>query len=56
MLKAKLIKREKSIETSEMDRQSSRWHQCQLIGDVRLIWNLWGKFMEGTMKEERKVR
>ena len=39
-----------------MDGLYSRWHQHQLLGDVRLInnfwWELMAETMAGTMKKE----
>ena len=39
--KAKLVKQERFIEASEADGLSSRWHQCRMLGGVRLIKDLW---------------
>lgn len=47
MKQAKLVRQEKFLKASEVDVLSSRRRQCQLIGDVRLMEDLWQELMVG---------
>lgn len=48
MHKAKSVKQKRFIKESETDRLSSRWHQHGLLGDVRLIKDLWRESVVGV--------
>ena len=54
--KAKSVKQEKFIKALQMDGLSSRRHQQQLQGDMRLLKDLWWEsvqeFVVGTMKKK----